>query len=373
MPKKRIFLSPPLVSGQELELIKQVFESNYIAPLGPMVDKFEKEIAVYTGYKYCVALSSGTAAIHLALLAAGIQKNDHVWASDLTFIGSVSPVTFCGAIPTFVDAAEEDWNIDIDLLEENLKKIKNKSQIPKIIIATDLYGQMCEYSKLMAVCEKYGIMLLGDSAEAFGASFNGSKSLPPVSLYSFNGNKIITTAGGGAIASNKKEIIDYARFLSMQARDPYPYYEHSVIGYNYRMSNVLAAIGVGQLAILDQKIDKKREIYNYYKENLSSIDGIKFMKIFKDRSPNYWLTVVIFDESTNVDIRDIIKKLEENNIESRHVWKPMHMQPVFSECTYLRGQVSERLFRRGVCLPSGACLLKTEQDQIISIIKKCLE
>ncbi|HXF90800.1 MAG TPA: aminotransferase class I/II-fold pyridoxal phosphate-dependent enzyme, partial [Candidatus Nitrosotenuis sp.] len=255
---QRIFLSPPHMSGHELDLIKEVFDSNYIAPLGPMVDRFEADICAYTGYSHAVALSSGTAALHLALLSLGIQQGDHIWASTLTFIASVSPITFCGAIPTFIDASTTDWNIDPDLLEEALHDTATRGGVmPKAMIVTDLYGQPCDYNRLLDICQTYGVTLISDAAESLGASYKGSRCPSPISAYSFNGNKIITTSGGGILASQDKKIIEYARFLSQQARDPFPYYQHTVIGQNYRMSNVLAAIGVGQLKILDDRIEQK--------------------------------------------------------------------------------------------------------------------
>lgn len=368
--KKRIFLSPPCMSGNELDLISEAFASNYIAPLGPMVDKFESDFSAYTGYDYCVALSSGTAALHLALLGIGVEAGDHVWASTLTFMGSVSPITFCNAIPTFIDSSASDWNIDIDLLEENLFLAAKKSQLPKAVVVTDLYGQLCDYPRLQEICGSYDVKVISDSAEALGASCNGSKSSAGISAYSFNGNKIITTSGGGMLASNNKSIIEYARFLSQQARDPVPYYQHSVIGYNYRMSNILAAIGIAQLQVLDERINQKKKIYQYYRTQLSSIDGISFMPIAENRSPNYWLSVMLVDKETGINVEDLRLALEKENIEARNVWKPMHLQPVFSQCNVIGGNVSEHLFETGFCLPSGAALQLQDLDRVINVIKE---
>jgi dTDP-4-amino-4,6-dideoxygalactose transaminase len=368
--KERIFLSPPYMSGNELTLINEAFSSNYIAPLGPMVDRFEADFCVYTGYDHCVALSSGTAALHLALLGIGIKPGDHVWASALTFMGSVSPITFCNAVPTFVDSSISDWNIDLDLLEENIPIAAKKNELPKAVLVTDLYGQLCDYPRLQRICENYDIKIISDSAEALGASCNGSKSLPEISAYSFNGNKIITTSGGGMLASNNKSLIDYAKFLSQQARDPVPYYQHTVIGYNYRMSNILAAIGVAQLQILDERINQKKKIYQYYCTQLSDIEGISFMPLAQDRSPNYWLSVMVVDKKTGIFVEDLRLALEKENIEARNIWKPMHLQPVFSQCNIIGGHISEQLFETGLCLPSGAAMQQQDQDRVIKIIKK---
>lgn len=367
--RERIFLSPPCMSGNELDFIKEAFASNYIAPLGPMVDRFESDFSAYTGYNHCVALSSGTAALHLALLALGIEAEDHIWASTLTFMGSVSPITFCGAIPTFVDSSMQDWNIDPDLLEEGLSAASRKKQLPKAIIVTDLYGQLCDYQRLHKICENYNIKVISDSAEALGASCNGSRSLAEISAYSFNGNKIITTSGGGMLASNNKSIIEYARFLSQQARDPFPYYQHSVIGYNYRMSNILAAIGIAQLQILDERVNQKKKIYQYYYDQLSGIDCISFMPVAKDRSPNYWLSVLLVDKKSGVSVEKLRLALEKENIEARNVWKPMHLQPVFSQCKVIGGAVSQKLFETGLCLPSGAAMSQQDQDRVVKVIK----
>ena len=372
MTQSRIFLSPPHMSGHEINLIQEVFTSNYVAPLGPMVNRFEEDICHYTGYKYAVALSSGTAAIHLAFLSLGIKPKDHIWSSTLTFIGSVSPIIFCGGIPTFIDASFEDWNIDIDLLEESLKEAAHNNCLPKAIIVTDLYGQPCDHDRLKAVCAPYHIDIVCDSAESLGASYKNTKCYADISTYSFNGNKIITTSGGGMLVSNDKKIIDHAMFLSQQARDPYPYYQHSTIGNNYRMSNVLAAIGVGQLMVLDKRIERKSQIFGYYKENLSKISGITFMPILERNHPNYWLTVICIDSQCGITPEDLRLALEEENIESRPLWKPMHMQPVFSQYRSIRGSVSEKLFKTGLCIPSGSSLSQQDQDRVIEIIKHTL-
>lgn len=368
----KIFLSPPHMSGHELDFIKEVFASNYIAPLGPMVDRFEKEICTYTGYKHAVALSSGTAALHLALLSLGIQSGDPIWASTFTFIGSVSPITFCNAIPSFIDSSLTDWNIDLDLLEESLLEAQKHGSPPKALIVTDLYGQTCDYDRLMKICESFNVTLISDAAESLGASYKTSRCSPPIATFSFNGNKIITTSGGGILVAHDKRITDYARFLSQQARDPFPYYHHTVIGQNYRMSNVLAAIGVGQLEVLDDRVATKKRIYTYYKKHLEVIPGIKLMPIPEYSQPNYWLTTLTIDPLTGVTPDDIILALGKAQIESRRLWKPMHLQPVFSHAKVYGGSVSEVLFNTGLCLPSGSMLTTEDQDHIIEIIQKVM-
>jgi dTDP-4-amino-4,6-dideoxygalactose transaminase len=368
----KIFLSPPHMSGREKSLIDEVFLSNYIAPLGPMVDRFENDFCAYSGYEHAVALISGTAAIHLALLSLGIKPNDFVWSSTLTFIGSVAPIIYCNANPVFIDASWSDWNIDIELLEKNLKLAAKLKKLPKALIVTDLYGQPCDYDELYAVCEPYGIPIISDSAESLGSSYKNTRSPARIAIYSFNGNKIITTAGGGILASKDPKLVQYARHLSQQARDPYPFYQHSVIGYNYRLSNVSAAIGVGQLSVLQERVAKKKAIYEYYKTQLADIEDITFIPVLPHKDSNFWLTVITLSATSRVSPEHIRQRLEANNIEARPVWKPMHLQPVFAGCQIIGGSVSESLFQRGLCLPSGTALEQHEQDRIIGIIRSCL-
>lgn len=365
----RIYLSPPHMTGNELLLVEEAFKSNYIAPLGPMVDRFEDEICKYTGYRYCVALSSGTAALHLALRALGVKQGDTVWASTLTFIGSVSPIIFCGATPVFIDSSLRDWNIDCNLLEVSLKKAESQNCLPKALIVTDLYGQPCDYDLIESICSKYGVYLIADAAESLGSSYKHKKANADIAAFSFNGNKIITTSGGGALASNDKKIIDYARYLSQQARSPLPYYHHEEIGHNYRMSNILAAIGIAQIGELDLNVQKKKEIYEYYKNELKGINHIKFMPTVDDREPNYWLTVIQVSKDAGVSPEKIRLILEDNNIESRPVWKPMHLQPVFKKYEAIGGEISEELFQNGLCLPSGTQIRWDQLDKVIDLIK----
>ncbi|MFC1891546.1 DegT/DnrJ/EryC1/StrS family aminotransferase [Thermodesulfobacteriota bacterium] len=400
MKNKRIFLSPPHMSGEELKFVQKAFESNFIAPLGPQVDAFEKEFSEYTGFKNCVALSSGTAAIHLALRELDIGPGDEVIASTLTFIGSVSPVTLLCATPVFIDADYETWNMDPDLLETELGKCKNKGRLPKAVVPTDLYGQCADYERIFSVCEKYDVPVLVDAAEAMGAQFFAPSPMlhapceyrhagvgAKAAVYSFNGNKIITTSGGGMLASDDKGFIDRAKKLSQQAREDFVHYEHEEIGYNYRMSNILAAIGRGQLQVLDERVKRRREIFEYYKQALGGISGIEFMPEASYCKSNRWLTVILITpDEFGSDKETVRLALEKENIESRPVWKPMPMQPVFDSqvtqitrskgkerypCRVIGGEVAEDLFSRGLCLPSGTAMTKEDLDRVIDVITRC--
>jgi dTDP-4-amino-4,6-dideoxygalactose transaminase len=372
---KHIYLSPPHMSGLELEYIKKVFETNYIAPLGPMVDAFEAEFSKKTGINYSLAVSSGTAALHLALRVIGVEAGDEVIASTLTFIGSITPIIFQGARPVFIDSNPESWNMDVDLLAEDIEMSRQRGKLPKAVIPTDLYGQCADMDRILEICEPYDIPVISDSAESLGSIYKdrsagtGAKA----AIFSFNGNKIVNTSGGGMLVSDDKELIYTARFLSQQARDDAPHYEHSQIGYNYRMSNVLAAIGMAQLKILDERVEAKRRIFNYYKDALGEIKGIEFMPEVSYGRSNRWLTVILITpEEFGVDRETIRLTLEDNGIESRPVWKPMHIQPVFEGCRIRGGMVSEDFFARGLCLPSGTAMTDNDLDRIISVILDCM-
>ena len=402
---KRIFLSPPHLGDFEQEFVQNAFESNYIAPLGPQVDAFEKTFSEYTGIRYCVALSSGTAAMHLALLDLGVGPGNEVIASTLTFIGSVTPVTFLGGKTAFIDCDRESWNMDPDLLAEELAICSKRGKMPKAVIPTDLYGQCCDYERIYEICGQYDVPVVVDAAEAMGAFFQKSEVRDQksenqlkiqnskfkiarhagwgtkASVFSFNGNKIMTTSGGGMLASDDKELIEHARFLSQQARDPFPHYEHSEIGYNYRMSNILAAIGRGQLQVLDERVKRKREIFDYYQDALGDITGIEFMPEPEWSRSNRWLTVILITpDSFGANREQVRLALEDENIEARPVWKPMHLQPVFGGKTSSKqsyparvvgGTIAEDLFDRGLCLPSGTAMTETDLERIVDIILKC--
>lgn len=458
----RIFLSPPHMGGEEMRYIQKAFESNYIAPLGPQVDAFEREFSEYTGIPHCVALTSGTAAMHLALRYMIQQRSEAkgqrsevgsrrsgvkdqrsegdtfnsshevqsfrplVLASTLTFIGSVTPAMFEGCDLTFIDCDRKTWNMDPSLLKEELAACSNQGRLPVAVVPTDLYGQCCDLGRILEISDRYGVPVICDSAEAMGARYctesrgqrsevGGQKSKDSSQLtaawrhaghgaaaavFSFNGNKIITTSGGGMLASNDKELIEKARFWSQQARDPFPHYEHSEIGYNYRMSNIIAAIGLGQLRVLEDRVRRKLEIFDYYKEALSGMPGIEFMPEAVYGRSNRWLTVILINPEKFGANREAVRlALEAENIEARPVWKPMHLQPVFQpeirgqrsevskyttesfhsafsthhsslSFSVVGGKVSEELFEKGLCLPSGTAMGEEDLKRVVNVIKK---
>jgi dTDP-4-amino-4,6-dideoxygalactose transaminase len=372
--QNRIFLSPPHMAGNELEYVREAFGSNYIAPLGPMVDAFEKDFTEYTGIEHCVAVASGTAAMHVALHCLGIGRNDAVIASTLTFIGSVSPIIFQGGTPIFIDSDPSSWNMSPDLLEEELTASLRQGRRPKAIVPTDIYGQCADMNRILDIGKRFEIPVISDSAESLGALYKGRHAGKDAvaAIFSFNGNKIITTSGGGMLASDSKSLIERARFLSQQARDPASHYEHSEIGYNYRMSNILAAIGRGQLKMLDEGIRRRREVFAFYQEGLKDLRGLHFMPEAPYGRCTRWLTVILISPEEFGANRETVRlALEAENIESRPVWKPMHLQPVFTGYKICGGAVSEDLFDRGLCLPSGTALKGSDLERIVSIIRKC--
>lgn len=369
MTSKRQYLSPPQMSdeGFELSYIKEAFDSNWIAPLGPQMDLFETEFCEYIGVSNALALSSGTAALHLALLVLGVQRDDEVVCSSFTFSATANAISYIGAKPIFVDSEEETWNLSPELLEELFIKKSKTGKLPKAVIAVDILGQSCNYDPILKLCQQYDVPLIEDAAEALGAEYQGQRCgrFGTISAFSFNGNKIITTSGGGMLMSDNKSILDRARFLSTQARDPAPHYQHSTIGYNYRMSNILAAIGRGQLKVLPNRVQRRREIFRAYQQELKNIIGLSWMPEPKGFYSTHWLSCVLIDPKLFGATREDVRlKLEESNIESRPLWKPMHLQPVFKECEMLGGRVSELLFEQGLCLPSGGSMT-TEQQKFI--------
>jgi dTDP-4-amino-4,6-dideoxygalactose transaminase len=372
----RLFLSPPHMGGREQEFVRQAFESNYIAPLGPMVDAFEKEFSAYTGIPHCVALSSGTSATHLALRHLGIKPGDEVMASTLTFIGSVTPVLFEGATPVFIDCDEASWNMDPDLLERAVADAARRGKLPKAVIPTDLYGHPCDLLRIKAVCDRHGIPVVCDSAESVGASSHGRHAGfdARAAVFSFNGNKIMTTSGGGMLASSDKDLIEHARKLSQQARDPAPWYEHTEIGFNYRMSNLLAAVGRGQLEVLEDRVLRRREIFDGYRQRLAGLPGVSFMPEAPGYRSNRWLTVALIDPAEfGMDTHAVREALEAENIEARPVWKPMHLQPVFRGRAFWktgREAISDRLFACGLCLPSGTAMTEADLDRVCQIVRR---
>lgn len=372
--EKRIFLSPPHMSGNELKYIQRAFTTNWIAPLGPNVDEFENILAKYCGVKSVAALSSGTAAIHLALILLGVSSGDEVLASTFTFSATVNPIVYQNAIPVFIDSEPDTWNMDPELLEiaikERLRKKRGK-RIKAIIIA-HLYGMPAKMDQIMSIANSYDIPVIEDAAEALGSRYKDRHmgSFGKFGILSFNGNKIITTSGGGALISDDKVLIEKARFLSTQARDKAIHYEHSEIGYNYRLSNVLAGIGCGQMEALEEMISRRRQLFLTYKEELEKIDGITLLAEPDECFiSNHWLTTILMDsKTTGLSPEKLISEMEKRNVEIRPLWKPMHLQPVFSSCKgYLNG-TSESCFNTGVCLPSGSNLSDLDQERVLEIV-----
>lgn len=375
---KRIYLSSPHMSGREMKYINEAFEQNWVAPLGPNVDAFEESVASFCGVRHSAALSSGTAAIHLALIMLGVKSGDEVIASTFTFSATINPIVYLGATPVLVDSEQDTWNMDPGLLEQAIKdkRRKGKDKRIKAIIVVHLYGIPAKMDDIMTIANKYGISVIEDTAEALGSRYKDQPlgSFGEMAILSFNGNKIITTSGGGALISNDKEVITRARFLATQSRDKAPHYQHSQIGYNYRMSNILAGIGRGQMEIIKDRVIKRRDNFFFYKKTLERYEGIKFLEE-PDESyfSNHWLTTILLDPvKIGITRDDLQKELEKNNIESRPIWKPMHLQPVFLNCpAYLNG-VSYTLFRYGLCLPSGSNLSDRERQSILKVLHRSL-
>lgn len=424
---KRIYLSSPHMSGEEIKYIEDAFATNWIAPLGPHVDAFERELAAYLGVKGAAVLSSGTAAIHLALILLGVGRGDRVFCSTLTFAASVNPVLYQGAEPVFIDADPQTWNMRVGALKRAFEDAEREGQLPKAVIAVNLYGQSADLEPIGALCERYGVALIEDAAESLGATYKGKKSgsFGRFGILSFNGNKIITSSSGGALISGDLEALERARYLATQARMPAKHYEHTEAGYNYRMSNVLAGIGRGQLKVLGERVERRRAVFERYFEELGKVEGFEFMPEAGYGRATRWLTVLTVDPvKCGVSRDQIIDALEAENIEARPVWKPMHLQPLYAGCRYyvheelspsprpssfcqdkgtvplsplsdlrcapvtnepspspepplkgewdLKGSVSDRLFELGVCLPSGSNMTEAEQGRVIEVIRRII-
>ena len=375
---KKILLASPHMSdeGYEQQFIKEAFDTNWIAPLGENVNKFEEEIANYVGVKTGAALSAGSAAIHLGLKSLNVKQGDIVFCSSLTFSATCNPIIYQNATPVFIDSEYETWNMDPLALEKAFEKYPN----PKAVIVVHLYGTPAKMDEIIKICKKHNVPLIEDAAESLGSIYNGQQTgtFGEYGVFSFNGNKIITTSGGGMLVSNNEDGIKKVRFWATQSKEPVRHYEHKEIGYNYRMSNICAGIGRGQLKVLDKRIEKKTEIYNKYKNELEKVKEIKMQPIPKNTKPNHWLSVMTIDKDSKVKPLNIMETLEKENIDSRPVWKPMHLQPVFKEYDFITAKndgtsVSEDLFNRGVCLPSDTKMTEEEQERVIDIIKKCFE
>lgn len=371
---KRIYLASPHMGGEEMKYINEAFDTNWVAPLGPNVIGFEKEMCEYTGVKAATALVSGTSAIHLALKCLGVGQGDVVFCSSLTFSATANPIIYQGAEPVFIDSNYETWNMCPIALQKAFDDAEKCGKKPKAVAVVNLYGQSADFDKLKSICDKYGVPIIEDAAESLGATYKGKQTgtIGEIGIYSFNGNKIITTSGGGMMVSNNEEFNKKALFWATQSRESKRHYEHKELGFNYRMSNVVAGIGRGQLKVLDERITKKKEIYEAYKYGFKDIEYIKMMNVCDFGEPNYWLSVMTIKEGFNIKPLDIMLALEKENIESRPVWKPMHMQPFFNRYKFFtslkEGSISEDLFNRGICLPSDTNMEKEDIKKIIKII-----
>ncbi len=371
-PSERIYLSPPDIGQVERDLVTDAFDSNWVAPLGPHVDAFERELAERCGVADAAALGSGTAALHLALLLAGVGPGDDVVCPSLTFVATANPITYLGARPVFIDSDPSTWTLDPDLLETEFETRARHGDLPSAVITVDLYGQCADYGRIESICRRYDVALIEDAAEALGAMAfeRPAGSFGECGVLSFNGNKIITTSGGGALVSDDVDAIARARFLASQARDPAPHYQHSEIGYNYRLSNLLAAVGRGQLETLDKRVETRRRNFDRYVSGLGGLPGIDFMPEAEYCSSNRWLTTLTVDPAAFGATREEVRlELERHNIESRPLWKPLHLQPLFEGEPMIGGAVAEGLFDDGLCLPSGSSLTSAQLDQVIDIFR----
>ena len=375
MTTPRIYLSPPHLGNRELALVTEAFASNWIAPLGPQVDAFEREFADHVGARHAVALSSGTAALHLALQLAGVGPGDEVLVSTLTFVASVNPIRYLGAEPIFLDSEATSWNLDPDLLEEALQERARNQAVPKALVCVHLYGQSADLDRIIQACERHGVTLIEDAAEALGATYGNRHPGTDgrVGVFSFNGNKVITTSGGGMLVTGDGDLAHRARKLATQAREQAPHYEHTEIGYNYRLSNVCAAIGRGQLEVLGARVAARRRVYDRYRSALGGIPGVEFQPEAPWGRHSRWLTVLTIDPATAGTDRETVRlRLEAENIEARPVWKPMHLQPLYRDRKVYGGAVAAGLFERGLCLPSGSSLTGADQERVVDAVRAAI-
>ena len=370
---KYLYLSPPHISdeGYELQLVEECFRTNYIAFAGPQAKAFEEELASYVGIKYAAALCSGTAGLHLALRILGVSTGDIVLCSTFTFASSANVIVYQNAEPVFIDSDLKSWNMDPNLLEDELKRCDHAGRLPKAVIVVDLYGQSADYNAILDISGRFGVPVVEDAAEALGATYKGKKCgvFGEMGVFSFNGNKIITTSGGGMLVSAKENYIKTAAFLASQARDPAPHYEHSQIGYNYRLSAICAAIGRGQLRVLDKRLQQRRQVFITYYELMKNVPGISFIPKAEYGRSNCWLTAILVEpKEFGASREEIYEHLEKQGIQSRPLWKPMHLQPVFRHCRSVGGKVSETLFEKGLCIPSGSALTKSDIERVVENI-----
>jgi dTDP-4-amino-4,6-dideoxygalactose transaminase len=371
--KQPILLSTPHIGEQELKFVQEAFSTNWVAPVGPHIDAFEREFSQTVGSDYSAALSSGTAALHLALKLAGVKPGDEVFCSTFTFIASVSPITYLGATPVFIDSDRTSWNMNPELLETALAAKDKLGKLPKAVVLVHLYGQSADIEPIAQICDRYGIALIEDAAEALGATYKNTSpgTWGRAGIFSFNGNKIITTSGGGMLVSNDAELIGQAKFLATQARDPEPHYEHTQIGFNYRLSNISAGIGRGQLMVLGDRVAARRRNFAFYQETLGDLPGIDFMPEADFGTCTRWLSCLTFDPNVGgIDRETVRLKLLEQQIETRPVWKPMHLQPVFKDCECFNNGVAEEFFENGLCLPSGSNLTEEDLQRVTDEVKE---
>jgi len=369
-----IYLSPPHIGGREQEFVDEAFETNWIAPLGPNVDAFEREFAERVGAEHALALNSGTSALHLSMIEAGVEPGDEVFVSTLTFVASANVIAYRNARPVFVDCDRETWNMDPVLLEEALEERAATGDLPEAVMVVHMCGQSADIDPIAEVCERYGVTLVEDAAEALGATYKGRApgTFGEMGAYSFNGNKIITTSGGGMLVSDDEQVIAHARKLSTQARDEAPHYEHTEIGYNYRLSNVLAGVGRGQLRVLDERVEQTRSVFEFYREALGDLPGVEFMPEADYGESTRWLTCLTIEpEEAGVTNDEIREALQADDIDARPIWKPMHLQPVYSDCEVVGGQVAEELFDKGLSLPSGSSLGEEDLARMTEIVRGC--
>lgn len=376
--RERIFLSTPHMGGTETQYIEKAFKDNWIAPLGENVTEFENDVKDYVGADYALATASGTSAIHLALIEAGVAKGDIVFCSSLTFCATSNPILYQDAAPVFIDSEMESWNMSPTALEKAFKIYEDKGTLPKAVLVVNLYGQTADFEKISEICKRYDVTLIEDSAESLGSTYHGkmSGSFGDLSIFSFNGNKIITTSGGGMLLSNHKEYIDHALFLATQAKDKAPYYQHSELGFNYRLSNISAGIGRGQMEVINDRVNRRRDIFDMYYDALSEIDGINFQPELPDSKSNRWLTAMTIDSNKiNISAAELIKELNVENIEARAVWKPMHLQPLYESFDYVYDETdnAEKLFEEGICLPSGSNMTNEQVKTVIERVKAYIE
>jgi len=370
--KSRLFLSPPHIGEAEFAYVEEAFRTNWIAPVGPHLDAFEREFCARFGFGHAVAVSSGTAAIHLALRLLGVRPGDEVVCSTLTFAASANPILYEQARPVFIDSDEATWNMNPILLAEWLALRARAGRLPRAVVVVDLYGQCADLERIAAACARHGVPLIEDAAEALGATCAGraAGAFGQMAVFSFNGNKIITTSGGGMLASDNADLIARARFLATQARDAAPHYQHSQLGFNYRLSNVLAGIGRGQLQVLGERVEARRRVFAHYAAALQDLPGVVFMPEAAYGRSTRWLTCLTIDPvKAGVDREQVRQALEAENIEARPVWKPLHLQPVFADCETVGGAVSARLFDRGLCLPSGSAMTEDDLQRVIGIVR----